>query len=327
MCQRTQINISILFSVGLLAACGLKTQAADEPWESLPNGVMGQLATFDGVGGVKIAGYVRKPAGAGPFPIVIILHGSGPTAKAVQAETDQAKTELMAKEVMRASNVLGRASNPPIPDFLAQGWAVYTVDYRPNPQYTLDPLEWDDTLIAVKKARAFPFVDPKRIAMFGGSHGGHVTARMCSRANLTCAVICAPAGLDLIALAHLAEKKTPIGGNQRLVREFEQRTGAKLAEVEKKPEAYGYTSPLSEVEKVQCPILLISGRNDPNAPIDVMDLYVEKLRSRGKPIETYHPDNGPHGFYVALPHPIPETAESTHRAIAFIKKQFETAAP
>ena len=50
---------------------------------------------------------------------------------------------------MRASNQMGRAQNPPLPDLLAQGWAIYSIDYRTNPRYTLDPLEWDDTLVAV----------------------------------------------------------------------------------------------------------------------------------------------------------------------------------
>jgi acetyl esterase/lipase len=71
---------------------------------------------------------------------------------------------------------------------------------------------------------------------------------------------------------------------------------------------------------------LISGRNDVNAPLAVMDAYVDKLRAAGKEVETYHPDNGPHGFYVGLPRPIPETAESTRRAIAFLKVYFERAA-
>jgi dipeptidyl aminopeptidase/acylaminoacyl peptidase len=161
--------------------------------------------------------------------------------------------------------------------------------------------------------------------MLGGSHGGHVTGRMASRVNLACAVLCAPAGLDLIALSHLVEKGIPVGGNQRLIREYEQRAGVKMAEVEKKPDAYQYSSPLTEVAKVRCPILLISGRDDNNAPLSVMDAYVAALRAAGKKAETYHPDNGPHGFYFGLPRPITETAESTKRTLAFIKKHFETA--
>jgi len=323
----THVWISFLLTAGLVAAGSTATRAADEPWEKLPNGVLGQVADFEGAGGVKIAGYVRKPAGPGPMPIVIILHGGGPTARTVKAGAEADRAKLMAAETARANSVLGRASNPPILDFLAQGWAVYTIDYRPNPRYTLDPLESEDTAIAVNKARSFSFVDPKRMAMFGGSHGGHVTGRMASRVGLACAVLCAPAGLDLIEISHLAEKGTPVGGNQRLIRELEQRAGVKMAEIEKNPDAYDYSSPLTEIAKVRCPILLISGRNDPNAPLPVMDAYVDKLRAAGKEAGTYHPDNGPHGFYVGLPQPIPETAESTRRAVAFIKKHFELANP
>lgn len=84
---------------------------------------------------------------------------------------------------------------------------------------------------------------------------------------------------------------------------------------------------MTEVATVQCPILMISGRNDPNAPPAAMDAYVDRLRSLGKEAETYHPDNGPHGFYFAVPKAIPETAESTRQAIAFIKKHFEHSKP
>ena len=284
---------------------------------------MGQLANFEGVGGVKIAGYVRKPAGPGPFPLVIILHGAGPVAKPVAAGANEVRAEKMAAEAARAGNVMGRATSPPIPEFLAQGWAVYSVDYRPNPRYAIDPLEFDDTMIAIAKARAFPFVDPRRMAIFGGSHGGHVAGRMISRTNFACAVLCAPAGLDLIELAHLAKKGTPLGGNQRLIREMERRAGVPMGEIEKSPGTYQYSSLLTEASKVRCPVLLVSGKDDNNAPLAVMDMYVEKLRGVGKAAETYHPDHGPHGFYVGLPQRIPETAESTRRVVAFIKKHFE----
>lgn len=38
------------------------------------------------------------------------------------------------------------------------------------------------------------------------------------------------------------------------------------------------------------------------------------------------PGDGTHGFYFGLPRTIPETAESTRRAVAFIKKHFAAAA-
>jgi dienelactone hydrolase len=296
---------------------------ADDNWETLPGGILGQRAEFDGAGGVRIAGYVRRPAGDGPFPLVVLLHGGAPIAKPVQAESTEELASLRAEEVTRASNVLGRAMHPPIPDFLAQGWAVYYVDFHPNPRYTLDPLEWDDTLVAIDKARSWTFVDPKRIAMVGGSHGGHVTGRMVSRTPLACAVLFAPAGLDLISLAQLAEKGTPIGGNQRLVREFEQRAGAKMSDVENDVAKYRYTSLLTEVSQAKCSILMVSGRNDNNAPLPVMQAYERAMLAAGHEAHAYHPDNGPHGFYFGIPQVMPETAESTRHTVAFIKRHFD----
>ena len=65
----------------------------------------------------------------------------------------------------------------------------------------------------------------------------------------------------------------------------------------------------------------VNGRNDDNSPVSIIDLYVKKLRDAGKPVETYLPDNGPHGFYFGRPD-IPETAEATQRAVAFFKERF-----
>lgn len=57
----------ILLAIGLAVTGCRAASAPAEAWETLPNGVQGRLANFEGEGGVKIAGYVRKPAGDGPF--------------------------------------------------------------------------------------------------------------------------------------------------------------------------------------------------------------------------------------------------------------------
>ena len=57
------------------------------------------------------------------------------------------------------------------------------------------------------------------------------------------------------------------------------------------------------------------------SPVSIIDIYVAKLRAAGKPVETYLPDNGPHGFYWGHPD-IPETKEAARRVVAFFQKQF-----
>jgi hypothetical protein len=49
---------------------------------------------------------------------------------------------------------------------------------------------------------------------------------------------------------------------------------------------------------------------------------MEKVRAAGQPTDSYHPDNGPHGFYWGFPKVIPETGESTRRAVEFIRRYF-----
>ena len=61
--------------------------------------------------------------------------------------------------------------------------------------------------------------------MIGGSHGGHVTARMASRVDLSCAVLCAPAGLDLIEREDGIDLRSDAQALQRL---FEAAEKAKV---------------------------------------------------------------------------------------------------
>jgi acetyl esterase/lipase len=71
------------------------------------------------------------------------------------------------------------------------------------------------------------------------------------------------------------------------------------------------------------PILIINGRNDTSSPVAVMETYRDRLRAAGKSVDTYFPDNAPHGFYFGNPRPLhPQTDEAIARAVDFIRKSF-----
>jgi dipeptidyl aminopeptidase/acylaminoacyl peptidase len=217
---------------------------------------------------------------------------------------------------------MGRSQKAPTATFLKEGWAVYSIDYRPSEQIAIVPIEYEDTVEAVKAARRLKFVDTKRVGYIGGSHGAQVGARVVSRVDLSGAVLCAPAAMDLI------EDKKAIQRGEKLVQilhkliaDMEKKYGATAEEIDKDPKKYGYSSPLTEVADVRCPILIINGRADDNSPVSIIDLYVKKLRAAGKQVDTYLPDNGPHGFYFGRPEG-PEYEESTRRAVAFLKQRF-----
>ncbi len=62
------------------------------------------------------------------------------------------------------------------------------------------------------------------------------------------------------------------------------------------PEQYARSSPISYVEQVRAPVLVIQGRNDTRCPARPMELYEAKLRQLGKQIEVEWFEAG-HGSY------------------------------
>src|SRR2546430_13273388 len=101
-------------------------QAPDGEWEIFADGSTGRATHFMGAGGVGIAVYIRKPAGSGPFAVIVNLHGGNPSAEATYGA--------------------GRAGGSPNAGYLAAGWTIYAIDFRPNAP--LDPIEWADTIAA-----------------------------------------------------------------------------------------------------------------------------------------------------------------------------------
>jgi dipeptidyl aminopeptidase/acylaminoacyl peptidase len=276
--------------------------ASADSWEHLPDGSLGRPDEFKGKDGTAIPAYVRKPAGDGPFPIIVLGHGG--------------------KYGKQATEGMGRSPKSPTEDFIKAGWAIYSIDYRPSEKIAIYPIEFDDTVEAVKRARTFAFVDAKRVGYLGGSHGGQIGSRIASRTDLSGAVLCAPAAMDLIQDKFAAQRGEPVVGIlKKMVADMEAQLGATSEEIDKDPKRYGYTSALTEAAEVRCPILIINGRDDDNSPVSIVDLYMKKLRAAGKKVDAYLPDHGPHGFYFGRPE-IPEYQESTRRAVEFFRGVF-----
>jgi len=284
-----------------LPAAALPT-SADAQWEVLPDRSQGRAAEFRGADGTPIAAYIRKPPGNGPFPVIVWMHGG--------------------RDSRQATIGTGRSQKTPAVDLIKAGWAIYAADYRHAEKIGIVPIEFDDTVKAVEAARALPFADPKRIAYFGQSHGAQVGTRVVSRVELGGAVLCAPAAMDFIEI----KKAIKTGAKlkeilSRILADLEQQYGAPMEEIAVNPAKYHYTSGITEAAQVRCPILIVNGRDDDNSPPAVIAAYVAALQAAAKPVETYEPAHGPHGFYTGHPD-IPETQEAAARTVAFFRKCF-----
>jgi cephalosporin-C deacetylase len=283
------------FAVAWIAATLL---VAQEPaWERFPDGSNGHVTEFRGAGGVPIAAYVRKPAGSGPFAMVIHLHGGGPSV---------GKTYRF-----------GRSTSGAVAAYLAEGWAVYAIDFRPNGQgraAPMDPIEYDDTMAAIETARHLPFVDSDRIAITGGSHGGHVMNRMASRVDARCAVLSSPTWIDSGQMARgiREEKDRETVDRLKLLASFVDQIKDRAVR-----ERFDHASALEEAPRVRCPLLIIDGGEDVSLPQWMVKEYVARLRAAGKTVETYLPAAGNHGFNNGNS---PEAREAEERSLAFLKR-------
>lgn len=145
--------------------------------------------------------------------------------------------------------------------------------------------ELKDIEYAVKYLRGFDWVDTERIGVFGGSFGGFATLSAATRLPEYWRVavdICGPSNLVTFANS---------------VPEFWKRFMADLlGDPEKESDYLLSRSPVTCVENLKCPILIIQGAKDPRVAKAESDQIVERLTSKGQEVEyIIFPDEG-HGF-------------------------------
>ncbi len=127
--------------------------------------------------------------------------------------------------------------------------------------------------------------DQKRLAVYGGSYGGFATLMCVTRIPdlWRCAV-------DVFGVANLI---TMLENAQPNWRRFLARW---IGEAERDREKLIERSPITHIENVRCPMLILQGENDPRVPQEESDQVVERLRALGRRVEyVVYPGEG-HGF-------------------------------
>ena len=225
--------------------------------------------------GLKVRAYLTVPVGrpARGLPLVVLVHG-GPWVR-------------------------DRWGFQPEAQWLADlGFACLQVNYRGSTGFGKRFLhagdrEWgakmqDDLTDAVKWAVASGAADPKRVAIYGGSYGGY--AALAGAAFTPGLYRCA---VDVVGPSNLITLNRSIPPYwEPMKRVFDLRVG----DVDKEPEFLQSRSPLFHADRIEIPLLIAQGANDPRVKVAESEQIVSVLRAKGKPVEyLLFPDEG-HGF-------------------------------
>lgn len=200
---------------------------------------------------------VYRPAGDGPFPSVLLIHGGA------WKRGDRAQVRSLAERIA------------------ARGYLVVNTTYRLVPAYTF-PAQLQDVQQALRWMResgpAYG-VDPRRIGSFGYSAGGHLSALLGHVADdpqlgdprtAVKAVVAGgtPANLSLYEGGHLVPGF--IGGSKK-----------------EKPEAFAAASPVTHINAGDPPVFQYHATLDDYVPFEQATRYRAALDQAGIPNELF----------------------------------------
>ncbi len=232
-------------------------------------------ATFDEVDGAprRIPAWVYKPAGEGPFPVVVSIHG-GPEGQARPyfSSTYQMWMARLGVAVV-VPNVRGSAGYGKTYVGLDNGFQ--REDSVKDIGALLDWIE------------AQPDLDSDRVAVFGGSYGGYMV--LASAVHYSDRL---RAAVDIVGISNFVtflENTQDYRRDLRRVEYGDERDPDMRAHLEA-------ISPLNNVEQISVPMFVVQGENDPRVPVTEAVQMVEALREQGNDVWYMNALNEGHGY-------------------------------
>src|SRR5688572_29239018 len=229
-----------------------------------------QLTARDGL---ALRGYITRPAGEGPYPMVVLPHG-GPHF------------------------VRDRwAFDPEVQLLASRGYAVLQVDFRGSGGYGMyfqaaGYREWgakmqDDITDATRWAIQQRVAIPERICLFGSSYGGYAALMGVAREPdlYRCAV-----GYAGVYDLELTRKSGDISQSRSGSAFLEKTLGDDLADLRAR-------SPVNLVQKIRAPVLLVHGKEDWRADYEQATAMKKAFEQNGKQFEWMALKGEGHGVY------------------------------
>ncbi|MBK6597053.1 MAG: S9 family peptidase [Proteobacteria bacterium] len=234
-----------------------------------------RYASFDRANGKQreIPAFVFRPSTPGPHPVVIELHG-GPEAQYTPGHSPF--TQFLVNEI---------------------GAVVIAPNIRGSSGYGKSYLQLDNGMLredAIKDIGSLlvwiglqPDLDRERVVVMGGSYGGYLTL-----ASLVHYSDRLRGGINTVGISNFITFLENTSAYRRDLRRAEYGD-------EREPRMRAFLrriSPLTNAERIQRPLLIVQGLNDPRVPASESAQMVGLLRARGGEVWYLAAKDEGHGF-------------------------------
>lgn len=232
-----------------------------------------ELIRFESFDGLSVPAFVYRPKKTKQrmkIPVIINIHG-GPEAQYQPAYQSVIQYLVYRGYAVIAPNVRGSSG---------YGKAYMALD---DVEKRLDSVR--DIVALHNHLTSIPDLDTAKIALYGASYGGFmVLACMAFYPQLW------TAGVDIVGIVNFVTFLENTAAYRRALRE------AEYGSLENDKEFLKEISPIHSIEKIEAPLLLIHGANDPRVPLSEAEQVVAKLKEAGRYAELLvYPDEG-HGI-------------------------------
>jgi dipeptidyl aminopeptidase/acylaminoacyl peptidase len=176
-----------------------------------------------------------------------------------------------------------------------QGYMVLAPNYRGSTGYgkefqqanlfDMGGGDLQDVLAGVDFIKQTGHLDPKKIAVVGGSYGGYLTMMAVTKAPEVWA-----AGVPIVPFVNWfteIEHEDPV---------LQQSDLATMGDPVKNKALYEERSPINYIDQITAPLLLLAGEHDPRCPKEETLQVVDAIKKHGGTAEYKIYDNEGHGF-------------------------------
>ncbi len=176
-----------------------------------------------------------------------------------------------------------------------QGYMVLAPNYRGSTGYgkqfqqanlfDMGGGDLQDVLAGVDWIKQTGHLDPKKIAVMGGSYGGYLSMMSVTKAPDVWA-----AGVPIVPFVNWfteIENEDPV---------LQQSDLATMGDVVKNKALYEDRSPINFIDQIKAPLLLLAGGHDPRCPKSETQQVVEAIKKRGGTVDSKIYENEGHGF-------------------------------